>query len=294
MSRHVPTPPCPAEPFESRLRTARRLLLTGHPHRTAERCARLRTRAAATGAHRWQAAFGALRAEALVCQGDLAAAEREAVTAVQATDRDTPLRLWPVAALVEALTELGHHDEADRRLRRAVPGPLPLTEDVLPYLRARSRHFLAVRCPREALADALHAGELAALQKGGLFTELPWRTDAAQALLQLGRPDRAAELIDAQLTEATLGPRPRGIALRLRAAGEAPAERPATLALAAVELRAAGDRPEQARVLADMADALRALGDDTTSEAVLQRAWGLAADCGAVPLCERLQPTTAA
>ncbi|MEV6173482.1 hypothetical protein AB0L99_35395 [Streptomyces sp. NPDC051954] len=294
MASHVLTPPPCSDPFEPRLRAVRTLLLAGHPHRAADHCAWLRTRAARTGAHRWQAAFGALRAEALLCLGDLAAAEREAATAVQVADGDTPLRLWPVAALAEALTELGHHDEADRRLRRAAPGPLPLTEDVLPYLRARSRHFLAVRCPEEALAGALRAGELTARQKGGLFAELPWRTDAAQALLHLGRPDRAAELIDAQLTEATLGPRHRGIALRLRAAVEAPARRPATLALAATELRTAGDRPEQARVLADMADALRALGDDSTSEAVLHRAWSLAAACGAAPLCERLLPTTVA
>lgn len=290
------TPPAPPSPypFGPRLRTARRLLLAGHPQQTADRCAGLRMRAARTGARRWQAAFGALRAEALLCLGDLAAAEREAAAAVHATDGDTPLRLWPAAVLAEALTELGCHDEAGRRLRRAAPGPLPLTEDALPYLRARSRRFLALRCPQEALADALRVGELTALQDGGLFVELPWRTDAAEALLQLGRPGRAAELIDAQLAEATLGPRPRGLALRLRAAVEDPARRPATLALAATELRTAGDRPEQARVLADLAAALRALGDDPTSEAVHHRAWSLAADCGAAPLCERLLPTTAA
>lgn len=290
MASHAPRPPRP-DPLELRIRAVRGLLHAGHPDRAADRCAALRDRAARSGARRWQTAFGALRAEALLCLGGLAAAEREAATAVRAMRLRHPLRLWPVAVLAQALTELGRTDEADEQLRRAAPGPLPLTEDVLPYLRARGRRLLAVRCPEEALADFLRVGELAERQESGLFAQLPWRTDAAEALVHLGRYDRATKLIDAQLTAAAEpGPRHRGLALRLRAATQEPALRPATLCLAAAELRTAGDRPAQAQVLADLSDALSDLGDDSAAGVFLRRAWHLAADCGAVPLCERLRP----
>lgn len=297
MVRHAHTPPRP-DAFATRLRDARALLLAGDPQAAADRCARSRTRAARAGARGRQAAFGALRAEALMCLGDLAAAEQEAEAAVRAAVPGASLGRWPAAVLAEVLTELGRYEEADRQLRRAAPGPLTRTADLPRYLRARGRHRLAVRRPGAALADFLRSGELTYGQRRGLFTRMPWRTDAAEALLRLGRPDAAVELITEQLSGAAgLGPRHRGIALRLRAATEEPARRPATLALAADELRVAGDRPELARALADLGDSLNALGDGSAAEAVLRRAWDLAADCGAVLLCDRLLPahrTTAA
>ncbi|MDL5205491.1 hypothetical protein [Streptomyces sp. ALI-76-A] len=290
MDRHAHTPPRP-DTFATRLRVAHALLMAGDPRAAADRCARSRTRAARAGARGRQAAFGALRAEALLCLGELAAAEQEAGAAVRAAVPGASLGRWPAAVLAEVLTELGRHEEADRQLCRAAPEASTRTADLPRYLRARGRHRLAVRRPGAALADFLRSGELTYRQGNGPFARMPWRTDAAEALLHLGRPDEAAELIAEQLTGATaVGPRHRGIALRLRAATEEPARRPATLALAADELRAAGDRPELARTLADLGETLHALGDGLAARAVLRRAWHLAADCGAVPLCDRILP----
>ncbi|MEV5103719.1 hypothetical protein ACFQ7G_09410 [Streptomyces massasporeus] len=290
MDRHAQTLPRP-DMFGARLRVAHALLMAGDPRAAADRCARSRTRAARAGARGRQASFGALRAEALLCLGELAEAEQEAEAAVRAAVPGASLGRWPAAVLAEVLTELGRHEEAERQLRRAAPGPFLRTADLPRYLRARGRHRLAVRRPGAALADFLRSGELTCRHEKGPFARMPWRTDAAEALLHLGRPDEAAELIAEQLAEDTaLGPRHRGVALRLRAATEEPARRPATLALAADELRAAGDRPELARALADLGETLHALGDGLTARAVLRRAWHLAADCGAVLLCDRILP----
>ncbi|MFE1248715.1 hypothetical protein [Streptomyces sp. NPDC058735] len=276
--RDAHSPPRP-DPCAPGLRDAHALLLAGDPRAAADRCARSRARAARAGVSGRQAAFGALRAEALLCLGELAEAEQQAEAAARATTPATFPGRWPTAALAEVLTETGRHDEAGRHLHRAAPEPSTRTADLPRYLRARGRHRLAVNRPRAALADFLRAGELA---RTGLFARLPWRIDAAEALLHLGRPHDAASLLDQQLTTpAGLGPRHRGTALRLRAATEEAARRPATLARAADALRAAGDRPELARALADLGTTLHTLGDTSAAQALLRRTHHLATTCGA-------------
>jgi tetratricopeptide (TPR) repeat protein len=285
MALHAQLPPCPML-SEPRLHSAQALLLAGHPHQAAERCARLLGQAQHTTTPGWKAAFGALRAESLLCLGDVAEAGREAATAVRAAPPGSALALWPVAVLAQTLTETGRHQDADRHLSDAARGPLPSTAYALPYLRARGRHRLAVRRPADALADFRRTGELMNRRDAGPFSHLPWRTDAAEALLGLGRYEQAAELISQQLAGApALGPRYRGIALCLLAATEEPARRPATLAQAIAELRACADRLELARALAGLGGSLHDLGDDSTAGGLLRRARHLAADCGAAPLC---------
>ncbi|WP_326585314.1 hypothetical protein OG889_44345 [Streptomyces sp. NBC_00481] len=292
MALHAQLPPCPML-SEPRLRDTQALLLSGDPRRAADRCAHLLGGAPHAGTPGWQAAFGALRAESLLCLGDAGWAEREAAAAVRAAPPGGALVLWPAAVLAQTLTETGRYEEADRQLRDAARGPLPSTAYALPYLRARGRHRLAVRRPAEALADFRRTGGGVNRPDAGLFLHLPWRTDAAEALLGLGRCRQAAELVREQLARtAVLGPRYRGVALRLLAATEEPARRPATLARAIVELRACADRPELARALADLGDCLHDLGDDFTAGGVLRRARHLAADCGAPPLPARVLPGT--
>ncbi|XUL94532.1 helix-turn-helix transcriptional regulator (plasmid) [Streptomyces galilaeus] len=121
---------------------------------------------------------------------------------------------------------------------------------------------------------------------------LPWRTDAAQALLGAGRPDRAADLIADQLAPAqSAGTRVRGVALRLSAATAQPRRRIELLTEAVDALRDCGDRLELARALADLGSALQMNGAGTRAGVINRRAWQLAADCGATPLCERIRPT---
>ncbi|MEV5880287.1 hypothetical protein AB0L75_40080 [Streptomyces sp. NPDC052101] len=278
--------------LEPRLRDAQALLLAGHPRRAADRCTRALGRPVPTGTPGLKAAFGALRAEALLCLGDLAAAQRQAETAARTAPPGSALTLWPTAVLAQALTEQGRYEEAARQLRHAAPGPLPDTAYALPYLRARGRYLLATGPAEEALTDFLRAGQLATRRDAAVFSHLPWRTDAAEALLRLGRPEQAADLITEQSGAAgDLGARHRGIALRVRAATEEPVRRPGTLARATVELRAAGDRLELARAYAGLGDALSELGEDSMADAMLGRARHLAADCGAAPLLWHTLPT---
>ncbi|WSQ06475.1 hypothetical protein OG604_01040 [Streptomyces sp. NBC_01231] len=115
-----------------------------------------------------------LRAEALLCLGELAAAEQEAEAAVRAAVPGALLGRWPAAVLAEVLTELGRHEEAEGQLRRATPGPFTRTADLPRYLRARGRHRLAVRRPAAALDDFLRSGELTYRQGAGSFARMPW------------------------------------------------------------------------------------------------------------------------
>ncbi|MGX1116676.1 DNA-binding NarL/FixJ family response regulator [Streptomyces ambofaciens] len=55
------------------------------------------------------------------------------------------------------------------------------------------------------------------------------------------------------------------------------------------ELQKSGNVYELARALADLGHAHRSTGDRSLSESVLQRAWRLAQECGAVELAEQLR-----
>src|SRR5581483_11177757 len=76
------------------------------------------------------------------------------------------------------------------------------TPYVLPYLLARGRYHLATGHPAAALQDLRTCDTLMdawGFNSPGLAL---WRTDAAQSLIELGRPAEAAALIDEQLARA--------------------------------------------------------------------------------------------
>ncbi|MFD8122693.1 LuxR C-terminal-related transcriptional regulator [Streptomyces albidoflavus] len=120
---------------------------------------------------------------------------------------------------------------------------------------------------------------------------LPWRTDAAEALLRLGEPDRAGVLARDQLAlpDGRL-PWVRGLALRCQALGDEPARRAATLGQAVEALRRSADRVETARAMADLGRAHQADGQGAAGAAMLRSAWNLAKETGATGLCAEILP----
>ncbi|GAA2604990.1 hypothetical protein [Streptomyces lienomycini] len=269
----APTPAtCPALQHAARV-----LLHTGNPRRSATWCAKLHPHAPTPA---WATAFLALRAEALLHLGDLAAAAHEAAEAQRtAGHRPTALRLWPTAVRAEALIALGRHEEAAAHL--APPAPEP-SWSLAPWLRARGRLHLAAHRDRDAF-DAFDAfrttGRLALGHGAGGLPHLPWRSDMAEALLRRGRTDQARALLTEELGLPAAGPRHRGIALRLLGATDETGRRPGTLARAIGELRRCDDRVALARTMTDLAHALDTL-DDASAPGFLRRATDLAADCG--------------
>ncbi|MFK0101943.1 AAA family ATPase [Streptomyces sp. NPDC091040] len=283
--------PLAHDTFEPLVQAVRILLHTGHPRRAAVRCRKLHADAEHRRARGWQAMFASLRGEALIHLGDLAGAERAASAAVAAVaGRGGTFMYRPVAVLVTALTAMGRYDDAARHLPLPLPDHLPRTVHALPYLQARGRYYLATHRAQAALSEFLDVGRLAGRwgldHPGGL----PWRIDAADALLRLRRPCEARVLTAAQLAVPGIGARTRGMALRLHAATEETHDRPALLTRAVADLRSCGDRLELAKAVADFGRNLQTLGEGPRAGSVIGRAWRLADECDATPLCGEILP----
>lgn len=271
---------------------ALRTLVQHRPHSAVTWCGRLGEQAPAQDAPGWQAAFATAHAESLLHLGDLAGARREAAAALgHLAGRGGPYLLAPLALLVRALTEQGEYTEAARHLHPTLPGEPYSTVHALAFLGARGRYYLATRRPQAALEEFLEAGRTAARWGTDQPGLLPWRTDAAQALLRLGRPAEAQALAAEQLAlSAAGGARVRGVTLRLSAATAEPRRRVELLTGAVDELRDYGDRLELARCLADLGSALRLSSEGTRAGTLTRRAWQLAGECGALPLREQIRP----
>ncbi|MEU3984652.1 LuxR C-terminal-related transcriptional regulator [Streptomyces sp. NPDC026672] len=278
------------EPVMHALRT----LVQHRPHSAVAWCVRLTERAPVRHAAGWHAALATAHAEALLRLGDLAGARREAGAALgRLTGCGGPFLLAPLAVLVQALTEQGEFAAAAQHLRSAPAGTEPgTTVHALQFLRARGRYDLATQRPEAALEEFYEVGRRAVdwgMDHPGL---LPWRTDAAEALLRLGRPAEARALVTEQLSvPEACGTRARGTALRLSAATADSRYRSRLLGDAVGVLRESGDRLELARALADLGFALQMSGEGNRAGTITRRAWQLATDCGAVPLCEQILPS---
>lgn len=287
--QHTPLTPLTFDPLVQAVRT---LVHTAHPEAAAVRCGKLRAEAARLEAPGWEAVFGLLHAETLLRLGELAGAEREAASVSAVLGGRGGLLLFAPAALRSmALTEMGRYEEAARCLEPPFAGGLFSSVHALAQLRARGHYYRATCRHDAALGEFLHAGRLA--RRWGLDRpqQVPWRTDAAQALLALGDVRRAEKLVVEQLAlPDSRNPRVRGVSLRLRAATVELNRRPKLLAQAADELRRSGDRLELARALADLGRSLQMTGEGGRAGALTRRAWLLAAECGAAPLCESILP----
>ncbi|MBB4892314.1 DNA-binding CsgD family transcriptional regulator [Streptomyces olivoverticillatus] len=277
-------------PIVQALRT---LLHTDGPLRAVSWCQAFMDEAARRGAPGWRAVFGALRAEALLRQGDLTGAEAQAAAVLEEVpQRGGSLFLTGVSAtLIRARTAMGRHDEAARELSKPVPEGLSGSYHGLNFLRARGQYHLATHRFHAALGDFLDIGRTMRRWNLDRPLLLPWRAGAAEALLHLGEAHQASRFVADQLATRDAGhPWVSGISLRLRAATSEPKERQVLLARAVDDLRRSGDRCELARTMADLGQAFKELGEPGRANMVNRRAWHLAKECGADALRERILP----
>jgi DNA-binding CsgD family transcriptional regulator len=239
------------------------------------------------------AAAKAHRAETFLFRGDLHEAEAEARGAF--VSRDT----WGMSAafpgllasfLGEALMEQGRLDEAAAVMSRGETGETEMVRaDVFHDRRARLR--LLTGDLEGGLEQMLEAGRRFEAVGGRNPGFMPWRSEAALALLQLGRPEEAAPLAREELELARVWGAPRALGAALRAAGLVEGGRQGLALLQeAVELLA--DSPaklEQAKARTELGAALRRAKQRAKAREQLRRAVELATICGATPLAARAE-----
>jgi DNA-binding CsgD family transcriptional regulator len=264
------------------------------PDRAAPWCDKLIAEAEARQAPARRARLLAIRSEIALREGRLSCAEEYARTALGALSAAG----WGVglgaclSPLLTVLTATGRSGEAVELLNRPVPEAMSRSTFGLAYLRARGRVRLARADFEGALSDFLSCGDLMRrwdLDSPGLAA---WRTDAAEAWLALGHPDRARPLLEEELArcDRRILPRAHGNALRLLARCCEPRERQVLLGQAVDILAEAGDRYASALALTDYTVTLAGLGYVFRAQVTGRRAWDLAAECGAEPLFPVLEP----
>ncbi|MFG2633523.1 LuxR C-terminal-related transcriptional regulator [Streptomyces sp. NPDC048362] len=287
------------EPVLGALRT---LVYLGGPARALPWCAEFAEQTERRAAPGWSALVRTVHAEALLRQGDLAGAETAARTALAALPRSAggTAATGTVGILAQALLARGHADMAAAELARPLTDSAQAAVPVLSYLRARGRFHLAAGRYHAALGDFLEIGRR--MRRWGLDRPvvLPWRTDAAEALLGLGETRQAERFVTQQLalpdaTDAWV----QGISLRRRAALQDPRRRKTLLDRSAEALRRSGDRYELACALVEFGRALHECGESARAAMVNRTAWHLADECGARPLRDTVEssgpaPTRAA
>ncbi|GGT07076.1 transcriptional regulator [Planobispora rosea] len=282
---------------EMSMETVENALLTmvygGWAEKAASWCDVFSVEAAARRAPSRQARLAAIRAEIALRQGDLQDAAHHATTALEII----PASSWgvavggPLSSLIIAATAMGDLAVGDQQLDRPVPEAMFATRYGLHYLYARGRYGLAAGHPGLALRDFQRCGELMNAWELDVPGLLPWRVDAAEALVRLGRTEVAQQLVEAQLERCGSGsPREHGMAMRVLASlGEA-RHRPMLLRQAAELLQTGADRYELARAQFDLAEAYHALGEFRRAGMITGRAYTLAQGCHAEPLCTALSP----
>jgi DNA-binding CsgD family transcriptional regulator len=251
--------------------------------RAASLCDPLLAEARSLGAHTWRASFSGARAMIGIRQGDLRAAETHARAALAHISPQS----WgvaigmPIACLLLATTATGAYDDAVMCLSMPIPEATFQTPFGLYYLHARGHYYLAIEQFDAALGDFQTCGQLMTRWQIDLPKMIPWRSDAAQAFLGLGRHKEARALVDEQLAMLGQRPsRPRGVSLRVLAATSDPQVRPPLLQDAANVLQESGDRLELAYAYADLGRAHQALGESRQADLVIRRAHHLARQCG--------------
>ncbi|MBL1102479.1 helix-turn-helix transcriptional regulator [Streptomyces coffeae] len=240
----------------------------------------------------WAAVFAVIQGMVAVRQGSLA----DALSCIELAQSVLPERTWSVlvcgahAVLSVIYTEMGALEEATRLFDLPVPADWEKSIYWLGYLRARGCLRLATDRPHAALSDFLRIGKIARRLGIDYPLMVSWCTDAAEAWIRLNEPEQASELLAQQEgKKLPSNGRSRGIALRLKAALAPVADRPRLLGQAVELLHDTGDRLELAKTFADLADAHESAGSPNRADIARRRAWHLARECGAQPLCRRLE-----
>lgn len=228
------------------------------------------------------AVLSAAAAHALA-RGDLRGAVAQATEALALVDDEVdsvPAGL-AIGVRLLALTEQDRHEEVAQYLAQPLPESCARTPYGLLRLRARGRHHLATGAVRAAIVDFRSCGQVLAewgLELPGL---LPWRVDLAEALTELGHVEEARKWAVEHLGHVPAADsRTRGLALRAQAGTLSGDRAQALLRMAVTALERCGDRLEQARALAALAERHHAAGEVTVGRFILRRAIKLARSCG--------------
>ena len=241
------------------------------------------------------AAVKVFRAMTFMFRGDLAEAEvdaREALVAGEAWAASARFSGHSTAFLAEILLEQGKLDDAAAALARAGTGEsFPDTARLyyLPESRARLRMLRGDLVG--GLEEMREAGRRFEERGGRNPAFLAWRSQAAFALLQLGRQDEARRLATEELELARRWGAPRALGAALRVAGLAEGGRPG-LALLEEAVDVLTDSPaklEHAKARTDLGAALRRSNRRTEAREQLRTAVELATICGAAPLAQRAE-----
>ncbi|MFF3469220.1 AAA family ATPase [Streptomyces sp. NPDC002619] len=273
----------------------RSLVLSEHPERAVPWSRTLLEDAERRDAPGWAAVFATLHAQALLRIGGLTEACAYASRALDALPERTG-GAFPYAAtavLIRAHSAMGHYTEASRLCDRPLHRGLLDSLHGLAFLHARGLHHLTGNQPQAALTDFLTIGRI--MQGRGVDRPacLPWRSDAAQALLRLGKPQQAERLVLQQLAlPDARRPWVRGVSLHQRALiVTSVRQRVSLLEQAVDELHRSGDRLATARAMADLGRTRQAeTGASMKGTATIRAAWNLAKECGATALCKEILP----
>lgn len=223
----------------------------------------------------WQAMLGSIRADIALRRGQLATAVLHAETARNLLQAQSwgVLIGYPLTTLLLANTAMGRLDAAAEVLKQIVPDAMFSTLFGLRYLRARGHYYLAADRVLAAISDFQTCGKLMRERDLDVPGLAPWRSDLAEANLQLGRKAVARELVAEQLERS--GPvdsRTRGISLRVLAASSDLPQRPALLRQAIECLQISGDRLELSRALADLSQVHQEMGEFDRARMMARRA----------------------
>jgi DNA-binding CsgD family transcriptional regulator/Tfp pilus assembly protein PilF len=231
------------------------------------------------------------RALAMLRRGDLAEAEADARTALDAALSLTHERAHPEprAFLAEALVERGQLDEAAATLKPAAAEAEGAGFEAARPLRIRARLRIAAGDANGGLADLIAVGER--LQALGIRNPsyAPWRSQAALALESLGDHVEARRLVDEEVDLARRWGAPRPLGAALRAAGliEPASDGIEQLRASVNVLRSSSALLERAKSLTELGAALRRANQRAEARAPLHEGLELAQRCDAAPVAER-------
>lgn len=220
---------------------------------SAERwCVTLSREAHQRSAVTWEAMLVALRADIVLRRGDVSCAEDRARAALDMLgDQNWGTSIvHPLSTLLMANIAAGNLEEAARTLKRPVPAAALNTLGGLQYLRAWGHFHLATNRPLAAVSLFQRCQQITRDWEQEAAPLVPWRSDLAEANLQLGNVAMARDLARQQVKLAVdTDPYACGLALRVLAMAAAPQESAGISSRAATYFREAGHQLELDRTL---------------------------------------------
>jgi DNA-binding CsgD family transcriptional regulator/tetratricopeptide (TPR) repeat protein len=258
--------------------------------------------------HMWDAALAAahlrgsvaafasckiFRAHTFLKRGELAEAEVDGRESFEAR-KAWGLHLLDVFnyVLADALLEQGKVEEAAAALKQAGWRTQAPENGPVLYLRHTGARLLLLTGDLEgALAETLDAGGRFEAIGGHNPAFMPWRSQAALALMQLGEQDDARRLAAEELELARTWGASRALGAALRVAGLAKggSEGLALLEEAVATVAGSPAKLEHAKARTELGAALRRANRRSDAREHLRRAVELATICGATPLVARAE-----